>query len=145
MPEMAHLPMSFLLSLIVSINALGVSAPIEPLSLVNGHLTEPTSGDVLGAYQLPGNLVLVGHVDWQYKPGVFYRLGSLVPGDEITISDGRAYSVAWTSTTTADDIGDTYATGSDDLTLITCGGSFSASMQAYAERVVVRAVKVRRD
>ena len=97
----------------------------------------PTPGQV-------GPSVIVGHVDNIYGPAVFFRLGSLVPGDhvEVTLADGttatfvvdgvRRYPKA--SFPTAAVYG---PTDYPALRLITCGGPFDYSTRHYLDSTVV--------
>jgi len=129
--------------LIVSLPTLGVEAQTERLEVNNGELGVPTNPDNIGTYQLRGNLVLVGHLDWAGKMRVFGRLRTLVGGEPIKLSDGRTYHVAWVSSVLASDtdLSEVFAAGDDVLTLITCDGAFSQSQHQYLERLTVRAVR----
>jgi|GEM_PF-3723112 LPXTG-site transpeptidase (sortase) family protein len=95
------------------------------------------------------NALFSGHVD--YHPNfeaVFWNLHDLVQGDEIDVQllDGSLvrYAVDWTQW-----IGDTdsftqYALkdGSQELTIVTCGGTFDPSTRNYDHRLVVRATQI---
>ena len=97
----------------------------------------PTPGQV-------GPSVIVGHVDNIYGPAVFFRLGSLAPGNHIkvTLADGtvatfvvdgvRRYPKA--SFPTAAVYG---PTDYPALRLITCGGPFDYSTRHYLDSTVV--------
>ena len=97
----------------------------------------PTPGQV-------GPSVIVGHVDNVYGPAVFFRLGSLAPGDHIkvTLADGtvatfvvdgvRRYPKA--NFPTAAVYGPTIYPA---LRLITCGGPFDYSTRHYLDSTVV--------
>ena len=129
--------------LTLQIPALGVSAPVEDIDVVDGMLGTPTQPDDVGAFQLPGNLLVVGHRDWSGQLRAFGRIEGLQPGDVVELSDGRAYSV--TSTTVFDVDGDQDSweaaiapTDGDVLTLISCTGPFSVSRHEYLQRVVVQ-------
>ncbi|MGI9149047.1 MAG: class F sortase [Chloroflexota bacterium] len=132
--------------LTVSLPTLGIEAHTEPLSVLDGQLGAPVDPDTIGTYQLPGNLLLVGHVDWAGTTRAFAGLRSLHGGEPIELSDGRNYHVAWVSSVPTDqaDLSDVFAPGDDVLTLITCGGSFSLSQHMYLERLTVRAVRDQR-
>lgn len=129
--------------LTLQIPALGVSAPVEDIEVVDGILGTPDRPDDVGAFQLPGNLLVVGHRDWSGQLRAFGRIEGLQPGDVVELSDGRAYSV--TSTTVFDVDGNQDAweaaiapTDGDVLTLISCTGPFSVSRHEYLQRVVVQ-------
>ena len=114
--------------------------PLEKDSKAGWFQYSPTPGQL-------GPAVLLGHVDSaQWGPGVFYRLGALVPGQtvEVTRSDK-------TVAVFAVDKVDSYAKGSfpslqvygntsnAQLRLITCGGVFDPSARSYENNIVVYA------
>lgn len=137
----------------IEIPAIGVQAPVVPLGVEpNGTLASPSNGSDVGWYVQSarpgqvGNMIVSGHVDWERRLAVFWRLRELRPGDRIVVAaqDGQRYqyTVAWTRqvdarTTALDDI--LGPTAERWLTLITCGGTFDAQTRDYTERVVVRA------
>ena len=132
--------------LTLQIPALGVSAPVETIDIVDGSLGTPGSPDDVGALQLPGNLLVVGHRDWSGALRAFGRLEGLQPGDAVELSDGREYSVTSTSVFDVDGNQDLWdaavaPTDGDVLTLISCTGAFSVSRHEYLQRVVVQAVR----
>ena len=97
-----------------------------------------------------GNTVLSGHVDYHdYGPAVFWDLGKLKEGEEITIhlSDGSdyKYAVQWNKVmdSTSANWNDVVAsTPQESLTLITCAGAFDSSSRSYDQRRIVWAVRV---
>ena len=98
----------------------------------------------------PGQLgpsVIVGHVDSVAAgPAIFYRLGTLRPGDTATVTRAdhivavfRVDSVekyAKSSFPTLQVFGNTDHAG---LRLITCGGTFNPAKQSYEDNIVVYA------
>lgn len=140
---------------VVAIPRLGVEAPVVPLGLEeDGAMAAPTDPDTVGWYELgpgvgaPGNAVLAGHVDWGGRLRVFGLLKTLVPGDQVLVADGPdswlSYRVAWTWEVEAEGapVEEIFAQGMDEeLTLITCGGTFDPISRQYLSRVVVRAVR----
>ncbi len=96
-----------------------------------------------------GNTVLSGHVDYHdYGPAIFWDLGKLTAGSQITIqlSDGTSYnySVQWNrvvdpASTSWNDI--VASTPQESLTMITCAGTFDSSTRSYDQRRVVWAVR----
>src|SRR4051794_6634361 len=84
--------------LTVAIPRIDVRSPLVRLGLgAGGELEVPqnparagwfTEGAAPGAL---GPAVIAGHVTWNGVPAVFYRLGRLQPGDQVTVdrSDGR--------------------------------------------------------
>ena len=76
-----------------------------------------------------GNSLIVGHVDTQTGPAVFYRLGAVKPGNQIKVTrqDGRTavFRVDKVALYDKNDlpIDDLYGVGSTArLHLVTCGG-----------------------
>jgi sortase (surface protein transpeptidase) len=131
--------------LVVHIPSIGVSVVTESVTInVEGQLGTPVDPDRVGAYRVGGNLLLVGHVDWQKVRRPFSRLRLLNRGDPVFLSDGRAYKVDWWADWSVSDDDGSWAYASapvvDALTLITCSGKYSVSQSAYLDRLVVRAV-----
>lgn len=99
----------------------------------------PTPGEV-------GPAVILGHVDGDRKPGVFYRLRELAPGDDVEISrmDGSVVrfvvrevdQVAKAQFPTDAVYGDT---ADPELRLITCGGRFNRAAHSYVDNIIVYA------
>lgn len=100
-----------------------------------------------------GNAVFAGHVDYyNYGPAVFWHLGDLEPNDliEVTLADGTVYKYSVVSrqqynasaAPISDIVGDT---GTEVVTLITCGGTFDPGVGEYNDRVVVRAERLPDD
>ena len=137
----------------IDIARIGAHAEIVPLGLdEDGALSAPSDPDTVGWFEPgpgvggAGNMLLDGHVDWGGRLRVFGLLRTLSPGDEIDVTDQdgqvRSYSVVWTKLYTADSapLDEIYTTTPDEqLTLITCGGAFDASIHMYVSRWVVRA------
>jgi sortase (surface protein transpeptidase) len=93
---------------------------------------------------MKGNAVVAGHLDSQTGPAVFYRLGDLQPGDEITVvtHDGEELRFAVTGVESFDaNSAPLYnifgASSSANLNLITCEGSFDPNARQYDKRLVV--------
>ena len=140
------------------IDSLGVDAPVEAYGIDErtGQMDVPRNVRDVAWYEHgpapgeAGSAVLAAHVDLKSQgPGVFFDLKRLEPGDLIlvTYDDG---SEQWFETRARN----TYQKedlpldvifsreGAAVLTLITCGGGFSASNQSYDSNVVVYAVPV---
>ncbi|MFF5181512.1 class F sortase [Micromonospora sp. NPDC000316] len=97
-----------------------------------------------------GNAVIVGHVDSAaLGPAVFFDLGSLVPGDTITVqrADGKpatfrvdsVKSYPKTSFPTELVYGPSDRPG---LRVVTCGGQFDETVRSYPDNVVAFATLV---
>ena len=91
-----------------------------------------------------GPAVVLGHVDSaEWGPGVFFDLGALRPGDEITVTreDGSAavFAVDRVERHRKDDFPTIEVYGNTDdaqLRLITCGGAFDPDARSYEDNVV---------
>ena len=92
----------------------------------------------------PGPAVVIGHVDMDHGPAVFFRLREMRPGMAVYVDrvDGstqkftvtRVRQVAKTDFPTAD----VYAPDLESsLRLITCGGQFDSSSGNYLDNVIV--------
>lgn len=96
-----------------------------------------------------GPAVILGHIDGAKKPGIFYKLRELKPGDEILVkrADGstakfvvqRSEQVPKTDFPTDEVYGNT---SNPELRLITCGGSFDRAAGSYRDNTIVFATLV---
>nr|CEL22179.1 putative secreted protein [Kibdelosporangium sp. MJ126-NF4]CTQ92960.1 putative secreted protein [Kibdelosporangium sp. MJ126-NF4] len=97
----------------------------------------PTPGEV-------GPAIILGHVDGDHKPGIFFKLKEMTAGDEILVnrSDGtkarfvvdRVKQVSKDSFPTDEVYGDTTR---PELRLITCGGVFDKDARSYKDNIIV--------
>jgi hypothetical protein len=146
-------PMAASKPLRIRIAAIGVDSTLMGLGLkADGTMQVPPAGFPAGWYTgapTPGELgpaIIVGHVDWAGKAGVFYRLKQLKPNDTIVVgrADGTSaifrissvQSYAKDKFPTALIYGNTTYAG---LRLITCGGVFDPKAHSYVDNVVVYA------
>lgn len=97
----------------------------------------PTPGEV-------GSAVILGHVDSYRGPAVFFRLGSLRPGNRIEVDlvngDVVSFVVDSVQTHRKDQFPARQVYGSrgvSALQLVTCGGEFDARARSYLSNVVV--------
>jgi sortase (surface protein transpeptidase) len=99
----------------------------------------PVPGDV-------GPAIVLGHVDGDRKPGIFYRLKDLTPGDEVDIdrSDGRKLKFVVDHVTQVPK--ETFPSDAvygnsakPELRLITCGGAFDHAAHSYEDNIIVYA------
>ncbi|MYR41825.1 class F sortase [Streptomyces sp. SID5910] len=125
----------------VSIPAIQVDAPVMPVGLdADGWVGAPPPEDpnlagwFTGAVSPgeKGTAVVVGHVDNQQGPAVFYGLGALKKGNRVEVSrqDGKTavFEIYGIEVFEKDDFpGDrVYASkGTPELRVITCGGGFT--------------------
>jgi hypothetical protein len=130
------------LSLAVSLSTLGLNA--------DGTVQVPTDVQQPGWYGLgpsPGEIgsaVILGHVDSQSGPAVFFKLHSLVAGDivDVSLADGVTAEFKVTSATmylkTNFPDQTVYAShGYGALQLVTCGGVFDSKTGHYLSNLVV--------
>jgi hypothetical protein len=133
----------------VSIPRIRVRSRLVPLGLEeNGELETPRPADV-GWYSRgpsPGALgpaVIAGHVTWN-GPAVFYRLGTMRRGDQVSVTRKDGKTAVFTVTRVAQFSQSRFPTrevyGPIDhagLRLITCGGTYDAARHKYLDNVVV--------
>ena len=93
-----------------------------------------------------GPAIVLGHVDGDKKPGIFYKLKDLKPGDEVDVdrSDGKKlkFVVSRTTQVPKDQFPQDAVYGDSDkpeLRLITCGGVFDHAAHSYDDNIVVYA------
>ena len=127
------------------------STDLVPLSVgADGVLPAPTDFATVGWYTggpTPGQLgpaVIAAHVDGPDGPAVFYRLGELVAGDEVTVTREDATvakfvidsvaSYAKAEFPTSVVYGNT--TNRAELRLITCGGAFDRATGHYVDNII---------
>lgn len=100
-----------------------------------------TGGPAPGA---PGPAVIVGHLDSNTGPAVFWRLAKLEPGDAILISRHDGSTLRYHVTSIGEFARDHFPTAevygpttNSVLRLITCGGAFDWSAHRYSANVIV--------
>ena len=135
----------------LAIPAIGVDSDLVDLGLQpDGTLEVPPDGFPAGWFTgapTPGELgpaVIAGHVDWNGRPGVFFALRDLEPGDDIAIArqDGTTAQFRVRAVEQFDqDAFPTDAVYGDldhaGLRLITCAGAFDPSLRSYDDNLVV--------
>ncbi|MCE7009267.1 class F sortase [Kibdelosporangium philippinense] len=99
--------------------------------------------------QVPGDAgpsILLGHVDGNKKPGIFYKLHELKVGDEIFVKrkDGKELRFVTTRTEQVpkEQLPEQAIYGEtpeSELRLITCGGVFDKAAHSYKDNVIVYA------
>jgi hypothetical protein len=135
----------------LQIRAIDVSARIVPVDVRRGFVEVPPGGNVgwyrfAGGFGRCGSTVLVAHVVWGSRYGVFFRLRDLEPGDLVTVHrrDGPKAVFRVTARRVyrkrALPDGVFRRTGRPALTLVTCGGPYSRATGHYLDNVVVYAV-----
>jgi len=132
--------------------AIGVDAQVEAVGLdAQGRMATPSGASTVAWYQpgpTPGevgNAVIAGHLDWTTGPAVFWRLGTLHPGDDVTVVRANGsqahFIVDGTSMMSYNAPTDGLFTrdGPPSLTLITCAGAWDRQRGTYLQRLVVHA------
>ncbi len=116
----------------------------------DGAITVPGSADEVGIYSggpTPGQLgpaVIGAHVDSTKGPGIFYRLGSVKPGDTVKISRADGSTTTFVVDKVASYPKDQFPTeevyrgdfDKSEIRLVTCGGTFD-KVKHYLDNVVV--------
>ena len=140
----------------LQIPAIDVSTPLVKLGrLPDGSLEVPKDWDTAGWYDKgprpgqPGPAVILGHVDSNTGPAVFYQLRALRPGDTVRVglADGRTlvFQVQRVERYPKDEFPTEavyFPTLNRELRLITCGGEFDYARHSYLDNIVVYATLV---
>ena len=87
-----------------------------------------------------GNIVLSGHVQSISSGNVFANIDKLKIGDEVTLRTTAGevvYRIAGKNIVKSDDLSVVQPTSGEELTLITCTGTFNILTQDYSHRWVV--------
>ncbi|MEW2044493.1 class F sortase [Streptomyces sp. NPDC005476] len=141
----------------IDIPDLGVQAPVVARGLDTDGGIDPPPFDqagVVGWYEAGakpgarGTALLVGHVDTETRPAVFYKLSTLKAGETVRVvrDDGKVAEF------TVDDVEVIQRNRFDarraygprqpdraELRLITCGGAFDRASGSYTANVIVSA------
>lgn len=139
----------------VAIPRIDLNEPLIDLGLTaDGGMEVPSDFDDVGWYTPGGRpgghgpLVIAGHVDSPTGPAIFLRLRELDIGDTVDITDANGTVHTYRVTEVADYAKTAFptvrvfgATAADELRLITCGGTFDASVGSYEDNRVVFAVR----
>ena len=134
----------------VSIPGIGVQSRLVKLGLRDGGEMETPRPAVAGWYTggaAPGALgpaVIAGHVTWDRAPAIFYRLGSLRKGNQVSVTRKDGKTAVFTVTRVAQFSRSQFPSdavyGPIDhagLRLITCGGSYDAANNRYRDNIIV--------
>ncbi|OLR93460.1 class F sortase [Actinokineospora bangkokensis] len=91
-----------------------------------------------------GPAVVLGHVDGNRKPGIFWRLKDVAVGDRVEVGRADGSTVAFTVYKVDQVAKDTFPTDAvygdtdrPEIRLITCGGKFDAANHSYLDNVLV--------
>ncbi|MFE6638209.1 class F sortase [Streptomyces tendae] len=153
----AHAPLGAAPPQRLDVPELGIDAPVVARGLDGKGAIEPPPFDqpgTVGWYAAgvtpgaAGTALLVGHVDTETRPAVFYELSTLEPGQTIRVvrddAEVAEFTVDDVQVLTRDGFDAQQAYGPRDterseLRLITCGGTFDRTTDTYTANVVVSA------
>jgi sortase (surface protein transpeptidase) len=141
----------------LTIPLIGVKTSLITLGLAQGGAMQvPSSTTVAGWYTgsprpgAVGSSIIVGHIDSETGPGVFYRLSDLHSGDDVFVKRADGTTAEFRVTTVQKYLKDHFPTQTvygptpdAELRLITCGGAFDAATHHYLSNIVVYASEVR--
>jgi sortase (surface protein transpeptidase) len=141
----------------LTIPLIGVKTNLITLGLAKGGAMQvPSSTTVAGWYTgsprpgAVGSAIIVGHIDSETGPGVFYRLSQLRSGDDVFVKRADGTTAEFRVTATQTYLKDQFptqtvygATPDAELRLITCGGAFDPATRHYLSNIVVYATEVR--
>jgi hypothetical protein len=136
---------------IVSIPRIGARSTLVRLGLGKGGVMDtPDDPAVAGWFSRgpsPGALgpaVIAGHVTWNGAPEVFYRLGTMRRGDQVSVTreDGNTaiFTVSRVARFSKSQFPSQAVYGPINhagLRLITCGGTYDAAGHTYLDNVIV--------
>lgn len=138
----------------LTVPALSIDRDAVPLATADdGTLEVPATAQDVGWYSggpVPGDdgpAVLAGHVDLNGQPGVFSRLSTMAPGQEISVLRPDGERVRFVVTRVEQHAKNAFPTDevygptdAPELRLITCGGTFDSGTGHYRDNVVIFAV-----
>ncbi|MGW9303960.1 class F sortase [Streptomyces cyaneofuscatus] len=153
----AHEPVEGAAPRSVEVPSVGIDAPVVRRGLDRDGAIDPPPYDLpqtAGWYGkgtepgAEGPALLVGHVDTETKPAVFYGLSAVRPGEKVKVTreDGSVaeFTVDDVQVVTRErfDAEKAYGPrvdGRAELRLITCGGKYDQKSRSYTANVVVSA------
>jgi LPXTG-site transpeptidase (sortase) family protein len=129
--------------------AIGLDAEVVESKIVNGEWQVPrfVAGHLQGT-SVPGsggNIVLSGHVQSITAGNVFARIDKLQIGDEVTLRTTAGevvYRIRDKNIVKNDDLSVVQSGQDEELTLITCTGTYNILKQDYTHRWVVWGTRV---
>ena len=141
----------------LTIPLIGVKTQLITLGLARGGAMQvPSSTTVAGWYTgsprpgAIGSAIIVGHIDSDTGPGVFYRLSELRTGNDVFVKRADGSTAEFRVTSTQTYLKDHFPTQTvygptpdAQLRLITCGGAFDPATHHYLSNIVVYATEVR--
>jgi sortase (surface protein transpeptidase) len=135
----------------VRIPAIRVESTLERVSrAADGTMEQPSGGKAAAWYAQgprpgqPGPAVIIGHVDWDKAPAVFFLLSRLRPGDTVYVDRADGTTATFRVTASKRVAKSRFPTEAvyapslkPSLRLVTCGGSFDYAAGSYRDNVIV--------
>jgi sortase (surface protein transpeptidase) len=136
----------------ISLPSIGATSSLVPVGLApDGSMAVPSVHEPKQAAWFepgpepgqPGPAVVVGHIDGDHIPGVFFRLKDVREGDRVEVRTGGktlAFTVYRTELVAKDAFpaGEVFGhTDGPELRLITCGGDFDHAARSYKGNTLV--------
>ncbi|MGB6578762.1 MAG: class F sortase [Streptosporangiaceae bacterium] len=116
--------------------------PLSSASIAGWYTGSPRPGAI-------GSAIIVGHIDSQSGPGVFFRLSELRRGDDVYVKRTDGSTAEFRVTSVQRYLKDHFPTATvygptpdAELRLITCGGAFDSATGHYLSNIVVYATEV---
>ena len=140
----------------ISIESIGVYAPVESVGILSEAMAVPTSGNNVGWYSLgaqPGDIgtaVLAGHVNWMNgEDAVFTHLDSIQIDDIVSITNNYGYTNSFIVRKIKNypfnsDTREIFSStdGLSHLNLITCTGTWNKRLGTHNSRLVIFTEKI---
>jgi LPXTG-site transpeptidase (sortase) family protein len=116
--------------------------PLSEAAVAGWYTGSPRPGAV-------GSAIIVGHIDSESGPAVFYRLDELRRGDDVYVKRADGTTAEFRVTSVRTYLKDHFPTQTvygptpdAELRLITCGGAFDPVTHHYLSNIVVYATEV---
>jgi sortase (surface protein transpeptidase) len=141
---------------LLSIERIGVYAPVEFVGIVNGVMESPIAAEDVGWYSLgtrPGEIgsaVFAGHVNWSGgKDAVFADLHTMQIGDLVSVTNNYGETDQFITRAIKQYPKDADASevfisydGLSHVNLITCDGEWNTELNTHDSRLVVFTEKI---
>ena len=135
----------------VRIPAIRVDSTLERVGrAADGTMQQPRGGKAAAWYAQgprpgqPGPAVIIGHVDWDKAPAVFFLLSRLRPDDVVHVDRADGTTATFRVTGSKRVAKSRFPTEAvyapslkPSLRLVTCGGSFDRAAGSYRDNVIV--------